>query len=61
MSPLSTFGPTRAPLDYIRVATLGSLAPEMKVRGGTGKYLLKKAVSGLLPAELHVTVAADHE
>jgi asparagine synthase (glutamine-hydrolysing) len=29
-----------------------ALPPEMKVRGGQGKYLLKKAVSGLLPAEI---------
>jgi len=29
-----------------------ALPPEMKVRDGQGKYLLKKAVSGLLPAEI---------
>jgi len=29
-----------------------ALPPEMKVRNGTGKYLLKRAVSGLLPAEI---------
>ena len=29
-----------------------ALPPEMKVRNGQGKYLLKKAVSGLLPPEI---------
>jgi len=29
-----------------------ALPPEMKVRDGNGKYLLKKTVSGLLPAEI---------
>jgi asparagine synthase (glutamine-hydrolysing) len=29
-----------------------ALPPEMKVRDGEGKYLLKKSVSGLLPAEI---------
>jgi asparagine synthase (glutamine-hydrolysing) len=29
-----------------------ALPPEMKVRNGNGKYLLKRAVSGLLPAEI---------
>jgi asparagine synthase (glutamine-hydrolysing) len=29
-----------------------ALPPEMKVRNGEGKYLLKKAVSGLLPREI---------
>ena len=29
-----------------------ALPPEMKVRGGSGKYLLKKAVAGVLPAEI---------
>ena len=29
-----------------------ALPPEMKVRNGEGKYLLKRAVSGLLPPEI---------
>jgi asparagine synthase (glutamine-hydrolysing) len=29
-----------------------ALPPEMKVRAGTGKYLLKKAVDGLIPHEI---------
>jgi asparagine synthase (glutamine-hydrolysing) len=39
-------------LDHELVQFALALPPEMKVRGGSGKYLLKKAVSGLLPAEI---------
>jgi asparagine synthase (glutamine-hydrolysing) len=39
-------------LDHDLVEFAMALPPEMKVRGGTGKYLLKKAVSGLLPPEI---------
>ena len=36
-------------LDHDLVEFALALPPEMKVRDGSGKYLLKKAVSGLLP------------
>jgi asparagine synthase (glutamine-hydrolysing) len=36
--------------DLVQFAT--ALPPEMKVRDGVGKYALKKAVDGLLPAEI---------
>ena len=39
-------------LDHELVQFALALPPEMKVRGGEGKYLLRKAVSGLLPAEI---------
>jgi asparagine synthase (glutamine-hydrolysing) len=39
-------------LDHELVQFALALPPEMKVRGGNGKYLLKKAVSGLLPPEI---------
>jgi asparagine synthase (glutamine-hydrolysing) len=44
---------TRVPfLDVDLVEFALALPPEMKVRDGTGKYLLKKAVAGVLPAEI---------
>jgi asparagine synthase (glutamine-hydrolysing) len=44
---------TRVPfLDVDLVEFALALPPEMKVRNGSGKYLLKKAVAGLLPAEI---------
>jgi asparagine synthase (glutamine-hydrolysing) len=39
-------------LDHELVQFALALPPEMKVRGGSGKYLLRKAVSGLLPPEI---------
>jgi asparagine synthase (glutamine-hydrolysing) len=39
-------------LDHELVQFALALPPELKVRNGSGKYLLKKAVSGLLPAEI---------
>ena len=39
-------------LDVDLVEFALALPPEMKVRDGQGKYLLKKAVAGLLPAEI---------
>jgi asparagine synthase (glutamine-hydrolysing) len=39
-------------LDVDLVEFALALPPEMKVRDGQGKYLLKKAVTGLLPAEI---------
>jgi asparagine synthase (glutamine-hydrolysing) len=36
-------------LDHELVEFAMALPPRMKVRGGTGKYLLKKAVDGLIP------------
>jgi asparagine synthase (glutamine-hydrolysing) len=39
-------------LDHELVEFAMALPPEMKVRGGTGKYVLKKAVDGLIPHEL---------
>jgi asparagine synthase (glutamine-hydrolysing) len=39
-------------LDHELVQFALALPAEMKVRNGQGKYLLKKAVSGLLPAEI---------
>jgi asparagine synthase (glutamine-hydrolysing) len=39
-------------LDHELVEFALALPPELKVRGGSGKYLLKRAVSGLLPAEI---------
>jgi len=44
---------TRVPfLDVDLVEFALALPPEMKVRNGTGKYLLKKAVSGVLPPDI---------
>ncbi|MEP6909363.1 MAG: asparagine synthase (glutamine-hydrolyzing) [Actinomycetota bacterium] len=44
---------TRVPfLDVDLVEFALALPPEMKVRDGSGKYLLKKAVGGLLPDEI---------
>ena len=39
-------------LDHDLVEFALALPPEMKVRDGRGKYLLKKAVAGLLPPEI---------
>jgi asparagine synthase (glutamine-hydrolysing) len=39
-------------LDHELVEFAMALPPEMKVRNGTGKYLLKKAVDGILPSEI---------
>jgi asparagine synthase (glutamine-hydrolysing) len=39
-------------LDHALVEFALALPPEMKVRAGVGKYLLKKAVAGLLPPEI---------
>ncbi len=39
-------------LDHELVEFAMALPPEMKVRSGTGKYLLKKAVDGLIPHEI---------
>ena len=44
---------TREPLmDHPLVEWLSSLPPEMKLRNGEGKYLLKKALEPQLPAEI---------
>ncbi|WP_426077658.1 XrtA/PEP-CTERM system amidotransferase [Janthinobacterium sp. PSPC3-1] len=43
----------RSPLlDHELVAWMSGLPPQLKLRGGTGKYLLKKALRPLLPDEL---------
>jgi len=39
-------------LDHELVEFGIALPPDMKVRGGVGKYLLKKAVEGILPSEI---------
>jgi asparagine synthase (glutamine-hydrolysing) len=39
-------------LDHELVQFALALPPDLKVRGNSGKYLLKRAVSGLLPPEI---------
>ncbi len=39
-------------LDHLLVEYAASLSPDLKIRGMTTKYLLKKAVADLLPAEI---------